>query len=91
MYTELLHPLNRFKKSKVAGGEYLNTSALISSMPYAIQGVSFKNDFNLLQSKSYGMILGCDWIKQHNPIALDLRDTSRHLIIQKNGTTRHNI
>jgi hypothetical protein len=34
------------------------------------------------------MILGCDWIKQHNPIALDFRDTFRHLIIQKDGTIR---
>jgi hypothetical protein len=34
------------------------------------------------------MISGCDWIKQHIPIALDLRDTFRHLSTQKDGTTR---
>jgi hypothetical protein len=32
------------------------------------------------------MILGCDWIKTHSPIGLDLSGSSRQLIIQKNGT-----
>jgi hypothetical protein len=36
--------------------------------------------------KRYDIILGCDWIKKHSPIGLDLRDCSRQLIIQKNGT-----
>jgi hypothetical protein len=42
----------------------------------------------LLQLKGYDIILGCDWIKQHSPIGLDLRDCSRQLVIQKNGHKR---
>jgi hypothetical protein len=42
-----IHSTNS-RKVKVARGGYLNTNALISSMPYAIWGVTFKNDFNLL-------------------------------------------
>jgi hypothetical protein len=37
--------------------------------------------FKLLQLKGYDVILGCDWIKAHNPIGLDLRADSRLLII----------
>jgi hypothetical protein len=34
------------------------------------------------------MILGCDWIKQHSPIDLDLRDNSSQPVIKKNGTQK---
>jgi hypothetical protein len=47
--------------------------------------MDFSNDFKLLLLKGYDVIMGCDWIKKHNPIGLDLRDDSRLLVIQKNG------
>jgi hypothetical protein len=70
---------------KVAGGGHLDTSAITESITYLIQNEAFQNEFKLLPLKSYDIILGCDWIKQHSPIGLDLRDTSRQLIIRKNG------
>jgi hypothetical protein len=66
---------------KVAGGGYLDTPAYINSTPYQIQHERFSNDFKLLQLKGHAIIFGCDWIKQHNPIGLDLRDNFRNLTI----------
>jgi hypothetical protein len=66
---------------KVAGGGYLDTPAYINSTPYQIQHEQFSNDFKLLQLKGHAIIFGCDWIKQHNPIGLDLRDNFRNLTI----------
>jgi hypothetical protein len=31
------------------------------------------------------LILGCDWMQQHNPISIDLRKQCKSLTIQKNG------
>jgi hypothetical protein len=74
------------KVVKVAGGGQLNTSAMITSTPYSIQHEEFCGDFKLLQFKGHDIILGCDWIKLHSPIGLDLRTDSRQLFIHKNGT-----
>jgi hypothetical protein len=52
---------------------------------YSIQQQNFCNQFRLLQLKDYDLILGCDWIKVHSPICLDLRDDSRKLTVTKNG------
>jgi hypothetical protein len=38
-----------------------------------------------LQLKSYDVILGCDWIKQHSPIGIGVTDSSKQLIIMKEG------
>jgi hypothetical protein len=70
---------------KVAGGGTLNSTATTCLVHYSIQKESFASEFKLLQLKSYDIILCCDWIKQHNPIGLDLREGSRQLIIQKDG------
>jgi hypothetical protein len=75
------------RRVKVARGGYLDTSAIINFMSSVIQGATFSSDFKLLELKGHDIILGCDWIKQHSPIALDLRDTSRNLIIQNDGIT----
>jgi hypothetical protein len=75
------------KPVKVVGGGPLHSNATLSSTHYIIQHESFTNEFKLLQLRGYGIILGCDWIKFHSPIAigLDLKDNSRQLIIQKEG------
>jgi hypothetical protein len=66
---------------KVAGGGTLDTNATTRSIPYTIQKETFNGQFKLLQLKGYDIILGCDWIKQHSPISIDLRESSRELII----------
>jgi hypothetical protein len=66
---------------KVEGGGTLDTNAITGIVSYSIQKGVFLGEFKLLQLKGYDIILGCDWIKQHNPIGLDLRDYSRQLII----------
>jgi hypothetical protein len=35
--------------------------------------------------KGHDIIFGCDWIKQHNPIGLDLSDACKQLSITKDG------
>jgi hypothetical protein len=70
---------------KIVGGGSLTSDAITGVIPYTVQKEEFSNGFKLLQLKGYEMILGCDWIKTHSPIGLDLRDSSRQLIIQKNG------
>jgi hypothetical protein len=71
------------KMVKVAGGGSLDTSATMTTVTYLIQKETFTNDFKLFHLRGYDVILGCDWIKMHIPIGLDLRDHSRQLIIQK--------
>jgi hypothetical protein len=66
----------------MAGGDSLNTSAIMTDVCYTMQRETFTNNFKLLQLRGYDIILGCDWIKTHSPIGLDLRDYSRQLIIQ---------
>jgi hypothetical protein len=73
------------KPVKVAGGGLLHSDATLSSTHYIIQHESFTNDFKLLQLRGYDIILGCDWIKYHSPIGLDLKDNSRQLVNQKEG------
>jgi hypothetical protein len=72
-------------KVKVAGGGYLDTSATTTPTPYIIQQWRVCGKFKLLQLKGYDVIFGCDWIKTHSPISLDLRDSSRQLSIIKDG------
>jgi hypothetical protein len=73
------------KKVKVAGGGYMESSVETTQAPYLIQQESFTGDFKLLQWKGYDVVLGCDWIRTHSRIGLDLRDNSRTLTIFKEG------
>jgi hypothetical protein len=66
---------------KVAGGGSLSSDVVARPLSCTIQKEQFTDEFKLLQLKVYDMILGCDWIKKHSPIGLDLRDCSRQLII----------
>jgi hypothetical protein len=73
------------KQLKVAAGGFLDSIAFIHSTVYQIQNITFCNAFTLLELKGYEIIIGCGWIKQHNPIGLDLRPDSRQLTIHKDG------
>jgi hypothetical protein len=68
---------------KVVGGGFLDSCGVTGWVSYTIQKEGFQNNFKLLQLKGYDIILGCDWIKRHSSIGLDLRDCLRQLIIQK--------
>jgi hypothetical protein len=72
----------------VAGGGHLESSTMIPSATYSIPQEVFTSGFKLLPLRGYDIILGCDWIKLHSPIQLDLRDDFRHLSIHKDGITR---
>jgi hypothetical protein len=76
------------KRVKVARGGYLDTNVVISPTSYVIQDEILQNDFKLLQLKGYEVILGCDWIKRHSPIELDLRDAPKTMVIHKEGQQR---
>jgi hypothetical protein len=73
------------KTVKVVGGGQLETSVVTMKTSYFIQGEDFSSDFKLLQLKGYDVILGCDWIKAHSPIGLDLREDPNQLTIHKHG------
>jgi hypothetical protein len=72
-----------YTKVRVAGGGQLDSNVVTASTQYFIQGEDFRDDFKLLPLKGYDLILRCDWIKEHSPIRLDLRDTSKQLTIYK--------
>jgi hypothetical protein len=72
-------------KVKVVGDGYLDSCAITAPTSYFIQQQNFTRQFRLLKLKGHDVILGCDWIKTHSPICLDLRDGSRQLSIQKEG------
>jgi hypothetical protein len=74
------------RAAKIAGGGSLSLDAMEGPLSYTIQKEEFTDEFKSLQLKRYDIILGCDWIKQHSPIGLDLRDYSRQLIIQNEST-----
>lgn len=61
------------KKVVVAGGGELESGIQVPEMQYDIQGEIFSNSFNLIPLKGYDIILGADWIYQHSPITLDLK------------------
>jgi hypothetical protein len=67
---------------------YMDSSTQLPPTEYIIQHKTFTDAFKLLQLKGYDIILGCDWIKKHSPIGLDLREKSRHLTIFKEGITK---
>jgi hypothetical protein len=70
---------------KVAGGGTLDSNATTGSVQYTIQKEAFTGEFKMLVLRGYDVILACDWIKQHSPIGIDLRDSSQELIIMKEG------
>ncbi|XP_062201598.1 uncharacterized protein LOC133904119 [Phragmites australis] len=59
---------------KVAGGGELHTGGYVQSYAYHIYKEKFHNPFQLLDLKSHDLILGCDWIFLHSPIAIDLKE-----------------
>lgn len=71
------------KKVVVAGGGELCIDAVIETISYKIQGSIFENSFQILNLRSYDMILGTDWIYDHSPTGLDLK--RRTLTINKGG------
>jgi hypothetical protein len=71
------------EKVTVANGGILWTQGVISARPYTIQGHQFLSDFRILELTSYDLILGCDWIYEHNPMGINLK--SREFTIEKNG------
>lgn len=46
---------------------------MVALTEYRIQGAKFANTFKLIKLKSYDIILGADWIFEHSPICLDLK------------------
>ncbi|XP_015688048.1 uncharacterized protein LOC107303452 [Oryza brachyantha] len=71
------------KKVTIAGGGELLSDLQVPETNYTIQQEKFCNKFNLIPLKGYDVILGADWIYQHSPIELDLKQ--RSLSITKCG------
>lgn len=48
-----------------------------------MQGITFTNDFRVIQLGGYDLILGADWMWEHSPVTFDLKDNS--ITILKGG------
>lgn len=57
----------------VAGGGILNSTAKTEVIQYKVQGYLFGKAFQLIPLKGYDIVLGADWIYEHSPINLDLK------------------
>jgi hypothetical protein len=71
------------EKVTVANGGTIWTQGIIVATPYTIQGHQFVTDFRVLELSGYDIILGCDWIYDHNSVDLNLK--TREFTIEKNG------
>lgn len=72
------------KRVVVAGGGELKSEVQVLDILYEIQGRQFCNSFNLISLKGYDIILGADWIYQHSPIILDLKQRMLEITIGTN-------
>ena len=59
------------KKVTVAGGGSLSSGAYAPNTSFKICNETFSNDFTVVELQGYDVVLGCDMLKQHNPIAMD--------------------
>lgn len=56
---------------RVANGGTLNCDAMIPHCEWQVQGHRFKTTLRILPLISYDMILGMDWLKEHNPMSVN--------------------
>lgn len=56
---------------KMANGERLTTSEMVSNLQWYIQGETLSNDMLVLDMAPYDAILGYDWLKKHSPMYCD--------------------
>jgi hypothetical protein len=68
------------EKVTVANGGTLWTTGITSATPYTIQGYQFLSNFRVLELSGYDMILGCDWIYDHNPMGINLKTIENSLL-----------
>ena len=55
----------------VGGGGTLQTGATVSNMDYTIQGHKFNDSVRILPLKQYDIVLGGDWMLQHNLVTFN--------------------
>jgi hypothetical protein len=58
---------------KVAGGGHLISNSTISDCHFSIAKHQFIENFRVLHLPDNSVILGCDWLKKHSPVAFDFR------------------
>lgn len=68
---EILEAGNR--RILVAGGGMISSSTKTGQLSYTVQGHPFERVFQLIPLKGFDVILGADWIYDHSPISLDLK------------------
>lgn len=68
---EILEAGNR--RILVAGGGMISSSTKAGQLSYTVQGHPFERVFQLIPLKGFDVILGADWIYDHSPISLDLK------------------
>lgn len=76
---------NAMQKVTMAEGGVILSGSHVPNTEYFINGQVLHNSLKILQLRGYDVVLGCDWIYQHNPINLDLK--TRRLVIKKEGLT----
>lgn len=61
------------RKIMVAGGGMLVSNVKTGQIAYKVQGLEFNTAFRLIPLKGFDIVLGADWIYEHSPISLDLK------------------
>ncbi|XP_020550197.1 uncharacterized protein LOC110012122 [Sesamum indicum] len=58
---------------EVADGRRLTSKVICPKFCWEVQGHKFSHPVRLLKLGSYDLVLGCDWLSNHNPVELDFQ------------------
>jgi hypothetical protein len=53
---------------KVANGQQIQTTKEVQDLTWWIQGHTFSTTARILEFRVYDLILGMDWLENHNPM-----------------------
>lgn len=71
------------QKVTVAGGGSLNSGAVAPNTNFRIYNEDFSSDLTVLELQGYDIVLGCDFLKKHNPLSMDF--DARTVTVNKDG------
>jgi hypothetical protein len=55
----------------LANGQHITTNSMVPNLHCYCQGKIFSTNMVVLEMQPYDAILGCDWLKSHNPVQFD--------------------
>ena len=74
--------LARIAKVKIANGDELQCTSELFQCPWTVQNQEFCTTFKILPLGGFDIILGMDWLEQHNPY---INWVTKKIAIRVNG------